>query len=101
MHFRTEPVELLKTQDQRPPFVGIDTIRFAVHHDRFIDMHALHPDLDHTVRAAQRGVILRQAMHRLDHGLKLHRAFADARARTVSDAIGVNPDTPNLSCSVR
>src|ERR1035437_9677546 len=52
--FRRESVELLKAHDQRPPFVGIDAVGLALHHDLGVRVHAGDADLDrHEIACAK------------------------------------------------
>jgi hypothetical protein len=46
MHLRAETIELLKSEDQRAPFIRIDTIGLALHQDRLFKMHPSDPRLE-------------------------------------------------------
>ncbi|MEH2505378.1 hypothetical protein V1290_004189 [Bradyrhizobium sp. AZCC 1578] len=78
---RHQPVELLEAHDQRPPFVGIDTVGLVIHHDSRMRMHARDAHLDRGKIAAPDRILLGHPVDACDLGFDLHRAFQRARRR--------------------
>ena len=75
----TESVEMLEAHDQRPPCVGVHTVRIAVEQDAVMEMNALDADLDRYDASVLGRVGLGDAVDRLHDRLHLHLAFRDSR----------------------
>jgi hypothetical protein len=81
MQLRAQPIKVLKTHDERPPLVRIDTVRIAVHQYRLLEMHPLDAGLDAFDPSALHVVIVGYALDGFDLGFELHGAFEYAWRR--------------------